>query len=190
MERDDKLSRHHFVYDNNIRSIDVDDLGSTDNSTKTDIKSTQLSANPVTYRTRADYPRYNLRSGAVREVDAIPRSGSKNDKKSVRVTSEPVTIMITMIYNPEQVTRGRLNAYCFSHATSDDRKSDSRGEEVANNYEICTMRRHRRYGERDVGDSEPAAGTHNTKTDDRTITTDQIRELINERECITFVQKQ
>jgi hypothetical protein len=81
MERDGKVSRHHFAYDNNIRSIGVGDLGSTDNSTKTDIKFMQLSANSVTYRTKADYPRYNLRSGAVREVDAIPRSGSKNDNK-------------------------------------------------------------------------------------------------------------
>jgi hypothetical protein len=94
MERDGKVSRHHFAHDNNIWSIDVDDLGSTDNSTKTDIKSMQLSAKSMTYRTRADYPRYNLRSGAAREVHAIPRSGSKNDKKSVHVTSEPATIMI------------------------------------------------------------------------------------------------
>jgi hypothetical protein len=60
MERDGKVSRHHFAYDNNIRSIGIGDLGSTDNSTKTDIKSMQLSANSLTYRTMADYPKYNL----------------------------------------------------------------------------------------------------------------------------------
>jgi hypothetical protein len=86
-----------------------------------------------------------------------------------------------MIYDPEHLTRGRLNAYCSSHATSDDRKSDSRGEEVVNNYEICTARRLGRYEERDVGDMEPAPDTHNTNTDDRTITTGQIHELINEK---------
>jgi hypothetical protein len=95
-----------------------------------------------------------------------------------------------MIYDPEQVTRGRLNAYGSSHVTSDDRKSNSRGEEVENNYDICTARRLGRYEERNGGDKETAPDTHNTNTDDRTITTGQIHELINEMECITSVQKQ
>ena len=75
------MSRHHFAYDNNIRSICVGDLGSKDNSTKTDIKSMQISPDSMTKRPTAYYPRYNLRSGAVREVDAVPRSESKNDNK-------------------------------------------------------------------------------------------------------------
>ena len=95
-----------------------------------------------------------------------------------------------MTYYPEQVTRGRLNAYCSSHATSDDRKSDSKGQEVVNNYDVCTARRLERYEERNVGDTEPALDTHNTNTDDRTITTGKIRELINKLECITSDQKQ
>jgi hypothetical protein len=35
MERDGRVSRHHFAYDNNIRSIGIGDLGPADNSTKT-----------------------------------------------------------------------------------------------------------------------------------------------------------
>ena len=81
MKRDGKVSRHHFAYDNNVRSIDIGNLGPMHSSTKT--KSTQTSANSLTDRATADYPRYNLRSGAVREVNAVPCSGSKNDN-SVR----------------------------------------------------------------------------------------------------------
>ena len=74
------------------------------------------------------------------------------------------------------MTRGRLNACCSSHATIDDLKSDSRGEEVMNNVDVCTAKLGR-YEERYVGDTEPAPDTHNTDTDDRTITTDQTHEL-------------
>jgi len=38
MERDGKMSRHHFAYDSNVRSIGTGDLGPADNSTKTDIR--------------------------------------------------------------------------------------------------------------------------------------------------------
>jgi uncharacterized protein YPO0396 len=89
----------------------------------------------------------------------------------------------------EEVTRGRLNACCSSHATTKDRKRDSRGEEVTNNIDVCKARLGR-YKERGVGDTEPAPDTHNTNTDDRTITTDQICELINELKNITSDQKQ
>ena len=75
----------------------------------------------------ADYPRYNLRSGAVSEVDVVLRS--------LRTIIEcPFGELASgdndncMIYEPELVTRCRLNEFCSSHATSDDRKSDSRGE--------------------------------------------------------------
>jgi hypothetical protein len=155
------------------------------------MKSMQISDNSMTNRAMADYPRYNLRSGAVRNVDAVSRGGSKNDNKECpfdkRASGDNDNCMI---YDPEQVTLGRLNAYCSSHATSDNRKSDSRGEEVVNNNDVCTPRRLGRYEERNVGDTEPAPDTHNTNKDDRTITTGQIRELINELECITSDQKQ
>jgi len=44
--------------------------------------------------------------------------------------------------------------------------------------------------EGDIGDTEPATDTPNTVTDDRAITTDQIRELINEIDNLTSNQKQ
>jgi acetyl-CoA carboxylase alpha subunit len=83
-----------------------------------------------------------------------------------------------------------LNASCSSHATSDDRKSDRRSKEVMNNYDVCTASRLGRYEERIVGDTEPATDAHNANTDDRAITMDQIRELINELEILTSNQKQ
>jgi hypothetical protein len=58
-----------------------------------------------------------------------------------------------------------------------------------NKFDVCTARLGR-YEERNVGDTEPATATHNNKTEDRTITTDQIRELINELEDISSDQKQ
>jgi len=59
-----------------------------------------------------------------------------------------------------------------------------------NDYDVCTVIRHGRYEEGNTDDTEPATDTHNTVTDDRAITTDQIRELINEMENLTFNQKQ
>jgi hypothetical protein len=76
---DGKVSRHHFAYYNNVRYIFKGDLGQTHNSTKTDINSTQTSANSMTDGATADYPRYNLRSGEVREANAVPCSGFKNE---------------------------------------------------------------------------------------------------------------
>jgi hypothetical protein len=58
--RDGNVSRHHFVYDNNIRSIGIGDLGSAGNSTKTDTESMQVAANSMPNRAIADYLRYNL----------------------------------------------------------------------------------------------------------------------------------
>jgi hypothetical protein len=49
-----------------------------------------------------------------------------------------------------------------------------------NNYDVCTVSRHGRYDERKVGDTEQSTHTHNDNTDDRAITTDQIRELIKQ----------
>jgi hypothetical protein len=179
MDRDGKVSRHHFAYDNNVRSIGTGDLGPTHNSTKTDIKSMQTSANSMTDRATADYPRYNLRSGAVREVNVVPRSGSKNDNKECPIGERASGDNDNCItFDPEQVTRGRLNACCCSHATIVDRNGDSRGEEVMNNFDVCTAK-FGRYEKRYVGDAEPAPDTHNTNTDDRTINTDKTHELKN-----------
>ena len=44
--------------------------------------------------------------------------------------------------------------------------------------------------ERNVDNTEPATDTHNTNTDNRAITTDQIRELISQLENLTVNQKQ
>ena len=57
-------------------------------------------------------------------------------------------------------------------------------------YDVCTVIRHGRYEEGNIDDTEPTTDTHNTVTDDRAITTDQIRELINEMENLTSNGKQ
>jgi hypothetical protein len=54
-----------------------------------------------------------------------------------------------------------------------------------NNCDVCTVSRLGHYEERNVGNTEPATDTHNANTDDRAITIDQIRELINELENLT-----
>jgi len=87
----------------------------------------------------------------------------------------------------KQVTRGRQ--CCSSDGTNDDRESDKRGEELMNDYDVCAVIRHGRYEEGNI-DIEPATDTHNTVTDDRAITTVQIRELITEVENLTSNQKQ
>ena len=113
-------------------------------------------------------------------------------------------------YDPEQVTRCRLNAYYSNHTNSGDCKGDSGGEKVKNNY-VCTASSLGRYEERNLDNTEPATDsrntntdtrntntythntntdTRNTNTDNRAITKDQIRELINQLENLTFNQKQ
>jgi hypothetical protein len=110
MERDGNVSRHYFAYDNNIRSIGTGDLGPADHSTKTDIESVHIAANSMTNRTTADYPRYNLRSEAVSEVDVISRSESKDNDKGCpfgkRASGDNDNCMI---HDPKQVTQCRLN---------------------------------------------------------------------------------
>ena len=59
-----------------------------------------------------------------------------------------------------------------------------------NDYDVCNVIGHGRYKEGNIDDTEPAIDTHNTVTDDRAITTDQVRELINEMENLTSNQKQ
>jgi hypothetical protein len=58
-----------------------------------------------------------------------------------------------------------------------------------NNYDVCIVSRLGRYEDRNVGDTEPSTDTHKSDTDERAITTDQIRELINEMENLTSDQK-
>jgi hypothetical protein len=79
MERDGIVSRHHFKYDNNIRSKGISDLGPTDNCTETGIECLQISTNSITNRTTADYPKYKLSSRAASEVEVAPRSESKDN---------------------------------------------------------------------------------------------------------------
>jgi hypothetical protein len=88
-------------------------------------------------------------------------------------------------YDPELVTRCRLNAYYSGHKNSDDFKGDSGGEKVKNNY-VCTASSLGRYEERSVDNTEQATDTHTTNTGNRAITTDQIRELINQLEKLNI----
>jgi len=94
MERDGIVSRHHFAYDDNTRSIGIRDLNPADHSTKTDIEPVQKAANSITNRATEDYPRYELRNRAVSIVDMGPHSESKEIIKHVRLTSESAVIMI------------------------------------------------------------------------------------------------
>jgi len=54
----------------------------------------QIAANSMTNKATAGYPRYNLRSGAVSEVDVVPSSESKENNRGVHLSSEPAVIMI------------------------------------------------------------------------------------------------
>lgn len=77
----------------------------------------------------------------------------------------------------------------FSDGNIDDRECDIRGKKMMN-YDVCTAGRLGGYEEGYVGDTEPSTDTHNGVTNDRVITTDQIREMINELESLTSNQKQ
>jgi len=135
-----------------------------------------IATNSITNSATANYPRYNLRSGEVREVDVVPRSESKdNDEECPFGERASGYNNNCIIYDPQQVTRDKLSACCSRHANS-DHKSDSRGKEVINNYDVYTASRLGRYEERHVGETEPATDTHNANADDRAITTDQTRQ--------------
>jgi hypothetical protein len=191
MERDGKVSRHHFAYNNNVRSINTSNLGPADRSTKTDIKSEQGAANLKTNRATADYPTYNLRKGAVSEVDMIRRSESEGNIKGYPFGEQANNDDDNcMMYDSKQVARCRLNACCSGEGISNDREGERTGEETLNNYDICTASRLGRYEERKVGDAEPATDAHSAITDDRAITKDLICKVINELENLTSNQKQ
>jgi hypothetical protein len=59
-----------------------------------------------------------------------------------------------------------------------------------NKYHAYVASRLGRYKEGNIGNTEPATDTRNTVTDDRAVTTNQIRDLINEMENLTSDQKQ
>ena len=192
MERDGKVSRHHFAYHNNIRSKDKGDLDPADQSTKPGVDWMQVAASLMTNTATAIYINCRLGGEAVSGVDVGPRSKSK-DKIRVCLVGERANSDDDdkhMIYDSEQVTRYSRNACCSNDGTSDDHNFVRRGEELMNNYDVFTASRLGRYKEGDTGNTEPATDTLNTVTDDRAITTDQIRELINGLENLTLNQKQ
>jgi len=136
----------------------------------------------------ADYLNYSLRSG----VDVVPRGEPKENsrgcpfgERASRDDDNNCTI-----YDSDQVTRCRRNACFSSSGTSYDRQGDRKGEEFMNNYDVCAANRLGHYEEGNIRDTVPATDTHNTVTDDRAITTTQIRELMNEMENLTSNQKQ
>ena len=107
----------------------------------------QKAANSITNRATEDYPRYELRNRTVSIVDMDPHSESKGNNKACpfgKRTSGDNDNCRT--YDPEQVTRCRLNAYCSGNSKSNACKSDSWGEEVMTNY-VCTASRLGRYEE-------------------------------------------
>ena len=192
MEEDGKVSRHHFAYDNNFRSIDKGDLNPANQSTKTGVDCMQVAASLMTNRPTADYNNLYLQNEAVSETDVGPRSKSKDKIRGCLIGERASGDDDDkhMIYDSEQVTRYSRNVCCSNDGTSDDHKFDRRGEELMNNYEVFTASRLGRYKEGDTINTEPVTDTHNTVTDDRAITTDQIRELINGMENLTLNQKQ
>jgi hypothetical protein len=188
LERDGKVFRHHFTYDNNVRSIGTGDLGPAEHRTKLDIDSMQVAADSMTNRATADYPKHKLQMGAVSEVDMVRRSGSKHNIKECPF-GEKVNDDIDnlMIYDCEQVTGCMLNTCCSSGGNIDDSECDIKGKKVMN-YDVCTADRLGGYEEGYVGDTEPSTDTHNGITNDRVIITDRIREMINELESLTSNQ--
>jgi hypothetical protein len=138
----------------------------------------------------ADYPTYHLRTGADSDVDVFRHSDSKDNFEGhllgEKVSDDYVNLMI---YDSEQVTGSMPNAFCSIVGTSDDRECGSRGEEMKN-YDVCTTGRIGRYDEGNVGDAKPATDAQNSITDETAVTTDQLREMINEQENLKCNQKE
>jgi hypothetical protein len=154
-------------------------------------ESEQGGANLKTNGATANYPTYNLRKGAVSEVDMIRRSESEGNVKGYPFGEQPNNDDVNcMMYDSEQVTRCRLNACCSGEGISNDREGEKTGEETLNSYDICTANRLGRYEERNVGDAETATDAHSAIADDRAITKDQTCKVINELENLTYNQKQ
>ena len=139
-----------------------------------------VTANPITNRTATDYPKYCLRTGADSNVHVFRRSISKDNFEGYslgeKVSDDYDNLMI---YDSEQVSGSIPNACCSSDRTSDDRECRSRGAEMKN-YDICTTGRIGRYDEGNVGDAKPATDACNSTKDETAVTTDQLREIINE----------
>ena len=109
MERDGKVSRHHFAYDNDIRSTGVGDIGQADHSTKTSLDCMQVAASLISNRSTADYIKHHLRSGLVNEVGVVPCSEFKDNDRRYPVGERASGNDNCMMHDSEQVTRGRLN---------------------------------------------------------------------------------
>jgi hypothetical protein len=149
-----------------------------------------VAANPITGRAAADYPKYHLRRGADSDVDVFRCTDSKDNfegHSSGEKVSDGYNNLI--IYDSEQVTGSMPNACCSTDGTSDDRKCGSRGEEMKN-YDVCNTGRFGRYEEGNVGDAKPTTDAYNSIKDETAVTTDQLREMINELENLTSDQKQ
>jgi len=85
------------------------------------------------------FMKYSLRKGATSEVDLVRRSESKDNIKWCPFGEQTSCDNDNrMIYYSEQVTRCMLNAFCSIDLTSDDREFDNSGEEMMNNYDVCT----------------------------------------------------
>jgi len=149
-----------------------------------------VAANPITNRAAADYPKYHLRRGADSDVDVFRRTDSEDNFEGYS-SGEKVSDGYDnfMIYDSEQVTESMPNACCSSDGTSDDRKCGIRGEEMKN-YDVCITGSFGRCEEGNVGDTKPATDAHNSVTDETAVTTDQLREMMNELENLTSNQKQ
>lgn len=125
------------------------------------------------------YMKYNLRKGAVSEVDVVRRSESNDNNKGCPFGEQASGDNDNrMIYDSMQVNRCMLHACYSSDRTSDDRECDSSGEEMMNNYDICTASRLGRYEKGNVANTEPATDAHNSAADETAITTVQLHEMI------------
>jgi hypothetical protein len=81
--------------------------------------------------------KYNLRKGAVSEVDVVRRSESKDNNKGCPFGEQASGDNDNrMICDSMQSNRCMLNVYYSSDGTSDDRECDSSGEEMTNNYDV------------------------------------------------------
>jgi hypothetical protein len=151
-----------------------------------------VAENSITNRAEGDYPKYEYsqRTGADSDVDVFRRSDSKDNYEGYSLGEKVSDDYDNLtIHDSDQVTRSRPNACCSSDGISDERESGRRGEEMKN-YGVCTMGRLGRYEDGNDGDAKPATDAHNSIMDETAVTTDQLREMMNELENLTSNQKQ
>ena len=189
MERYDKVSKHYLAHDDNVRPRSTGNPGPADRDTQTAIKFGQGTADLNTDKATTDYASHKLRKEVADEIDVIRRSGfegiikGRPFDKGADGDSDKGTI-----YNAEQTTRCKLNNCYSSDGINNDR--ESKGSEGTLNYDVCTASILGRNEERNVDNTEPASGTDNVSTEDRTITEDQICNVVNELESLTPDQAQ